>query len=255
MSHKPSPFGRIIRGAFKRSTALKRCTRAHSEVCTRTLHHPRAFAESVARSTNSNAAACSLSTPRGAGLSPCTERHSAGHAKQRAAGPRWPEEPLAQLSWASPRTAGAVASTGICDQACQSVARASPSRCCRTFVARQRGASRQAASQRRGSGHHTPVVADACVACDYWQCMVAQIAQAWTRAEAEPAPGSHPRFGRALLLRQHRGAAAAAVKRMNRVLRCFYRDNSTRRARGENDAIADWEQENDPRAQPPGPGP
>ena len=152
-----------MRGAFKRSTALKRCTRAHSEVCTRTLHHPRASAESVARSTNSNAAACSLSTPRGAGLSPCTERHSAGHAKQRAAGPRWPEEPLAQLSWASPRTAGAVASTGICDQACQSVARASPSRCCRTFVARQRGASRQAASQRRGSGHHTPVVADACV--------------------------------------------------------------------------------------------
>ena len=92
--------------------------------------------------------------------------------------------------------------------------------------------------------------------CDYfWQCLVAQIAQAWRRAEAEPAPGSHPRFGRALLLRQHRGAAAAAVKRMNRVLGCFYRDNSTRRARGENDAIADWEQENDPRAQPPGPGP
>ena len=97
-----------MRRAFKRSTALKRCTRAHSEVCTRTLHDPRASCR--LRRTNSNAAACSLSTPRGAGLSPCTERHSAGHAKQRAAGPRWPEEPLAQLSWASPRTAGAVAS-------------------------------------------------------------------------------------------------------------------------------------------------
>ena len=41
--------------------------------------------------------------------------------------------------------------------------------------------------------------------CDYfWQCLVAQIAQAWRRAEAEPAaPGSHPRFGCALLLDVH----------------------------------------------------
>ena len=128
------------------------------------------------RRTNSNAAACSLSTPRcGAGLSPCTERHSAGHAKQRAAGPRWPEEPLAQLSWASPRTAGAVASTGICDQACQSVARASPSRCCRTFVARQRGASRQAASLLSGEGRATTRL--------WSQCLCATTGSAWLCAD------------------------------------------------------------------------
>ena len=65
-----------MRRAFKRSNALKRCTRVHSEVCTRTLHDRRASCR--LRRTNSNAAACSLSTPRGAGLSPCTERHSAG---------------------------------------------------------------------------------------------------------------------------------------------------------------------------------
>ena len=52
-----------------------------------------------------------------------------------------------------------------------------------------------------------------CATTLYWQCMVAQIAQAWRRAEAEPAPGS-PRFVGALLLRQHRGAPAAAAKRM-----------------------------------------
>ena len=111
-----------MRPPLKRCTC-DGCTRAHSEVCTRTLHHPRASAESVARSTNSNAAACSLSTPRGAGLSPCTERHSAGYAKQRAAGPRWPEEPLAQLSWASPRTAGAQSQAGICETATRHVSR------------------------------------------------------------------------------------------------------------------------------------
>ena len=205
------------------------------------------------RRTNSNAAACSLSTPRcGAGLSPCTERHSAGHAKQRAAGPRWPEEPLAQLSWASPRTAGAVASTGICDQACQSVARASPSRCCRTFVARQRGASRQAASQRRGSGHHTPVVADACVACDYWQCMVgcadrsgleACRSRAVTRLSTgspRSSPGSLPALldlGALLHLRQHTSTGARS---------------QPAHGGSEKDAIGDWEQRNDPS---PGPGP
>ena len=108
-----------MRRAFKRSNALKRCTRVHSEVCTRTLHDRRASCR--LRRTNSNAAACSLSTPRGAGLSPCTERHSAGHAKQRAAWPRWPEEPLAQLSWASSDHAPPAQShAGICDQACRS---------------------------------------------------------------------------------------------------------------------------------------
>ena len=155
-------------------------------------------ADSVAR-TQTQLPPCSLSTPRGAGLSPCTERHSAGHAKQRAARPRLPEEPLAQLSWASsPRTAGAVARRHL--RPGMSVARASPSRCCRTFVAKQRGAPRQAASQRRGSGHHTPVVADASVRLHTGSVVkmpLTQIAQTWRRAEqAEPAPGS-PRFGRA----------------------------------------------------------
>ena len=196
-----------MRGAFKRSTALKRCTRAHSEVCTRTLHHPRASAESVARSTNSNAAACSLSTPRGAGLSPCTERHSAGHAKQRAAGPRWPEEPLAQLSWASPRTAGAVASRHL--RPGMSVGRPSLSvkmlpHVCR--AAARRFSTSGFSSQRRGSGHHTPVVA--VPVCDYWQCMVVRRS---FRPGGVPKQSRHPALldlG-ALLLRQHRGALPA----------------------------------------------
>ena len=186
----------------------------------------------MARSTNSNAAACSLSTPRGAGLSPCTERHSAGHTKQRAAGPRWPEEPLAQLSWASPRTAGAVASTGICDQACQSVARASPSRCCRTFVARQRGASRQAASQRRGSGHHTPVVADACV----------RLLAVHGCADRSGLDACRSRAGTRL---SSIWARFSSVSTGARQLRCSEYFSS------EKDAIADWEK-NDPS---PGPGP
>ena len=60
--------------------------------------------------------------------------------------------------------------------------------------------------------------------CDYWQCMVAQIAQAWRRAEAEPAPGS-PRFGRASPpSAQGRASCGSEIK----------------------DAIADWEQNNDP---------
>ena len=137
-----------MRGAFKRSTALKRCTRAHSERLHSNVARPARFLQTSSHELN--AAACSISTPRCAGLSPCTERHSTGHAKQRAAWPRWPEEPLAQLSWASsPHTAGAVARRHL--RPGMSVARASPSRCCRTFVARQRGASRQAASQWRGS--------------------------------------------------------------------------------------------------------
>jgi hypothetical protein len=53
-------------------------------------------AESVARTQTPPAFRFRRHVARGAGLSPCTERHSAGHAKQRAAGPRWPEEPLAQ---------------------------------------------------------------------------------------------------------------------------------------------------------------
>ena len=58
---------------------------------------------------------------------------------------------------------------------------------------------------------YIPLSADACVRL---LALVAQIAQAWRRAEAEPAPGS-PRYDLgALLLRQHRGSPAAAVKRM-----------------------------------------
>ena len=200
-----------MRGAFKRSTALKRCTRAHSEVCTRTLHDRRASCR--LRRTNSNAAACSLSTPRGAGLSPCTERHSAGHAKQRAAWPRWPEEPLAQLSWASsPRTAGAVARRHL--RPGMSVARASPSRCCRTFVAR---GSAALLDKRLLSGEvrATTRLWSQMPVCDYWQCMVAQIAQVWRRAPKQSRHPNHPALldlG-ALLLRQHRGAAPAAARR------------------------------------------
>ena len=94
---------------------------------------------------------------RGAGLSPSTERHSAsqatsgskqsGHAVDGGAA-------RAAISWASLHhgTAGEVVQTSATRHV---VARLSPSRS--TSVARQRGASsRRAASQRRGSGDHTP---------------------------------------------------------------------------------------------------
>ena len=41
-----------------------------------------------------------------------------GHIRQRAVVPRWPEEPLAQLSWASSPWHRRRSCTDICDQAC-----------------------------------------------------------------------------------------------------------------------------------------
>ena len=162
------------------------------------------------RRTNSNAAACSLSTPRGAGLSPCTERHSAGHAKQRAAGPRWPEEPLAQLSWASPRTAGAVASRHL--RPGMSVGRPSLSVKMLPYVCRaaaRRFSTSGFSAERVGPPH----------ACGR-RCLCATTGSAWLRRSLRP--GGVPKQNRhpalldlgARLLRQHRGAPAAAVKRM-----------------------------------------
>ena len=164
-------------------------------------------AESVARTQTPPAFRFRRHVARGAGLSPCTERHSAGHAKQRAAGPRWPEEPLAQLSWASPRTADAVASRHL--RPGMSVGRPSLSvkmlpRVCRAahsaaLLHKRLLSGEGRATTRSGICDH--MCDNMCMwsqmpVCDYWQCMVAQIAQAWRRAEAEPAPGS-PRFGRA----------------------------------------------------------
>ena len=195
--------------AFKRSTALKRCTRAHSEVCTRTLHDPRASCRvAVARTQTPPAFRFRRHVARGAGLSPCTERHSAGHAKQRAAGPRWPEEPLAQLSWASPRTAGAVASRHL--RPGMSVGRPSLSvkmlpHVCR--AAARRFSTSGFSAERVGPPH----------ACGR-RCLCATTGSAWLRRSLRP--GGMPKQSRhpallalgALLLRQHRGAPAAAVK-------------------------------------------
>ena len=85
-----------------------------------------------------------------------------GHITQRAVGPRWPEEPLAQLSWASSPRHRRRSCTGICDQACgHAVARLSPSRC--TSVARQRGACLPDERLLNGEGRGTThLVADAC---------------------------------------------------------------------------------------------
>ena len=160
-----------MRRAFKRSTALKRCTRAHSEVCTRTLHDRRASCR--LRRTNSNAAACSLSTPRGAGLSPCTERHSAGHAKQRAAWPRWPEEPLAQLSWASSDHAPPAQShAGICDQACRS-----PEPLRRDAAARSSRGNAALLNKRllSGEGRATTRLWSQMPVCDYWHLVARRL--------------------------------------------------------------------------------
>ena len=167
-------------------------------------------AEPVARTQTPPAFRFRRHVARGAGLSPCTERHSAGHAKQRAAGPRWPEEPLAQLSWASPRTAGAVASRHL--RPGMSVGRPSLSvkmlpHVCR--AAARRFSISGFSAERVGPPH----------ACGR-RCLCATTGSAWLRRSLRP--GRVPKQSRhpalldlgALLLRQHRGAPAAAVKRM-----------------------------------------
>ena len=75
-----------------------------------------------------------------------------GHIRQRAVVPRWPEEPLAQLSWASlpwhrrrrrtSATRHVVARLSVETHVHRAAARRLP--------------SRRAASQRRGSGDNTP---------------------------------------------------------------------------------------------------
>ena len=156
------------------------------------------------------------------GLSPCTERHSAGHAKQRAAWPRWPEEPLAQLSWASPRTAGAVASRHL--RPGMSVGRPSLSVKMLPHVCRAaaRRFSTSGFSAERVGPPHAQASATTCAttcACGR-RCLCATTGSAWLRRSLRP--GGVPKQSRhpalldlgALLLRQHRGAPAAAVKRM-----------------------------------------
>ena len=64
--------------------------------------------------------ACSLWTPpwRWALAQHRTSFSQPGHIRQRAVVPRWPEEPLAQLSWASSPWHRRRSRTDICDQAC-----------------------------------------------------------------------------------------------------------------------------------------
>jgi hypothetical protein len=142
--------------------ALKRCTEAvhsssHELIVRSALERYTTRSVPADRRTAHAGLPCSLLTPRGTGLSPCTERHSAG--PHQAASSRatlagyWLEEPLKQLSWASSPRHRWRSRRSVTRRV---VARLSPSRSCRTFVARQRGASRQAASQWRGSGDHTP---------------------------------------------------------------------------------------------------
>ena len=72
-----------------------------------------------------------------------------GHIRQRAVGPRWPEEPLSQLSWACPRHRWR-SRTDICDQA-----GGRPSLSVEIHVRRaaaRRLPYRRAASQRGGLG-------------------------------------------------------------------------------------------------------
>ena len=96
-------------------------------------------------------------TPRGAGLSPSTERHSAsqatagseqsGHAVTGGAA-------RAAISWASSPRHRRRSRADICDQAC-----GRPSLSVEIHVRRaaaRRLSSRRAASQRRWSGDHTP---------------------------------------------------------------------------------------------------
>ena len=159
-----------MRGAFKRSTALKRCTRALSEVCTRTLHGPLGSCR-LRRTTQRRC--LHASTPRGPGLSPCTERHSAGHAKQRAAWPRWPEEPLAQLSWASSDHAPPAQShAGICDQACRS-----PEPLRRDAAARSSRGSAALLDKRllSGEGRATTRLWSQMPVCDYWHLVARRL--------------------------------------------------------------------------------
>ena len=85
-----------------------------------TLHDPlgscRRRAEVVARL---NARAARWTPPwRWALAQHRTSFSQPGHIRQRAVVPRWPEEPLAQLSWASSPWHRRRSRTDICDQAC-----------------------------------------------------------------------------------------------------------------------------------------
>ena len=71
-------------------------------------------------SSHDSTPACSLWTPpwRWALAQHRTSFSQPGHIRQRAVVPRWPEEPLAQLSWASSPWHRRRSCTDICDQAC-----------------------------------------------------------------------------------------------------------------------------------------
>ena len=84
-----------------------------------------------------------------------------GHIRQRAVGPRWPEEPLSQLSWACPRHRWR-SRTDICDQAGGRPSLSVEIQGRR--AAARRLPSQRAASHRRGRGT-TRLVADACRRC------------------------------------------------------------------------------------------
>ena len=133
-------------GALKASGALELIVRSALEAT-----RPTRFLQIVA---GLNAGLpCSLLTPRGAGLSPCTEHHSAGPhqaASSRAtlAGGTARAAKLGIFTTAPPAQ--------ICDQACSRPTLSVEMMPHVRGAGRQRGASRQAASQRRGSGDHTP---------------------------------------------------------------------------------------------------
>ena len=113
-------------------------------------------------SHDSTPAARCVRRHRGAGLSPSTEHRSASQATpgSEPVGPRRPEEPLAQLRWASSPRHRRRSRTDICDQA-----GGRPSLSVEIHVRRaaaRRLPYRRAASQRGGGT--TRLVADACAA-------------------------------------------------------------------------------------------
>ena len=137
---------------------LKRCTQAahsssHELIARSALERYTTRSVPADRRTAHAGLPCSLLTPRGTGLSPCTERHSAGPhqaASSRAtlAGGTARAAKLGIFTTAPPAQ--------ICDQACSRPTLSVEMMPHVRGAGRQRGASRQAASQRRGSGDHTP---------------------------------------------------------------------------------------------------
>ena len=126
------------------------------QVCTRTLHDPLGPADFVA-ALNAGVLA-SDATWRWALAQHRTPFSQPGRTRQR--GPRCPEEPLAQLRWASSPLHRRRSRTGVCDQA-----GGRPSLSVEIHVRRaaaRRLPYRRAASQRGGGT--TRLVADACAA-------------------------------------------------------------------------------------------